>query len=291
MLGRRANKPGGGVAEPGKIIAFDRVGHTETTMPSRLFAPPPKLFLATSAADDDDDRDEAAVPERVEAVTSPNSIMQAGSLASPAVARHTLNSGPPAPCSRRGSSGGGGGGRRYEENSRRRRWDARPVGLGLADALNGAETATVLTAVTGRTLCPVRTIDAPSSCSHSPPPASKELVGVNSLRRNPVGQSLASRCLSPGDMEASEDYTRVIARGPNNPPRTVHIFDDDDRVDVGAAGGLPAVGGEAGFFLRWWCHGCGMDLGQGKDIFMYRGKMAFCSHECRYRKMLLDEKL
>ncbi|XP_059316189.1 FCS-Like Zinc finger 14-like isoform X2 [Lycium ferocissimum] len=36
------------------------------------------------------------------------------------------------------------------------------------------------------------------------------------------------------------------------------------------------------------CHLCNKKL-HGKDIFMYRGEIAFCSTECRYRQIVMDE--
>uniref|UniRef100_J3N2S3 FLZ-type domain-containing protein n=2 Tax=Oryza brachyantha TaxID=4533 RepID=J3N2S3_ORYBR len=95
--------------------------------------------------------------------------------------------------------------------------------------------------------------------------------------------------MSPGEMEMSEDYTCVIARGPN--PRTTHIFDNRVVRSSGACFPaeiwLPSAGKDDGF-LRY-CHGCSKDLGLGKDIFMYRGEKAFCSRECRHHEMLFDE--
>lgn len=103
-------------------------------------------------------------------------------------------------------------------------------------------------------------------------------------------------CLSPSEMELSEDYTRVVSHGPN--PRTIHIF-DTCTVENCNDGLSPlrreikfSMDGSSGFpsddFLAF-CHSCRMKLGQGKDIFMYRGEKAFCSHECRNREMLLDD--
>ncbi|MCL7051646.1 hypothetical protein MKW94_024260 [Papaver nudicaule] len=108
-------------------------------------------------------------------------------------------------------------------------------------------------------------------------------------------------CLSASEMELSEDYTCVIAHGPN--PKTTHIF--DDCIVENCCGSL--VGFSASFkkengfssvnspshspaqnFLSF-CYSCKKNLGQGNDIFMYRGEKAFCSHECRYQEMLLDE--
>ncbi|TVU31110.1 hypothetical protein EJB05_22781, partial [Eragrostis curvula] len=226
-------------------------------MPSHLFAPP-KLFLATSA-------DEVAVTEHAsEAVLmSPTSILQAGnSHISPAACHERSSGGAVNPFSRGGSSGGD----RRSQCQRRRPWEARPVGLGLAGALNGEATgAATTTVLAGRRLLPTHTTSAP--CSPSPVVAASEEFGVKSCR----SPAFADRRVSPRKMEASEGYTRVIARGSN--ARTTHIFDDR---------GMSAGGGEDEF-LRW-CHGCSKELGHGKDIFMYRGEMAFCSHECRYRK-------
>ncbi|KAH7442750.1 hypothetical protein KP509_03G102400 [Ceratopteris richardii] len=38
------------------------------------------------------------------------------------------------------------------------------------------------------------------------------------------------------------------------------------------------------------CNGCGRSLHPWKDIFMYRGDQSFCSAECRYQRILLDER-
>ncbi|XP_059637114.1 FCS-Like Zinc finger 14-like [Cornus florida] len=37
------------------------------------------------------------------------------------------------------------------------------------------------------------------------------------------------------------------------------------------------------------CHLCRKKL-HGKDIYMYRGESAFCSEECRYRQIVMDER-
>ncbi|KAJ6678007.1 FCS-LIKE ZINC FINGER 5 [Salix viminalis] len=46
---------------------------------------------------------------------------------------------------------------------------------------------------------------------------------------------------------------------------------------------------EAAHFLRT-CGLCKRRLGPGKDLFMYRGDMAFCSQECREQQMKQDAK-
>ncbi|RLN17233.1 uncharacterized protein C2845_PM02G03280 [Panicum miliaceum] len=96
--------------------------------------------------------------------------------------------------------------------------------------------------------------------------------------------------VAPGEMAMSEDYTCVISRGPN--PRTRHIFDDCivescgdvlvEKMDKGAGAAVAS-----GFLSS--CHTCNKQLGHGNDIFIYRGDKAFCSSECRYQEMLLDE--
>ncbi|XP_004496709.1 FCS-Like Zinc finger 8-like isoform X1 [Cicer arietinum] len=101
-------------------------------------------------------------------------------------------------------------------------------------------------------------------------------------------------CLSASEMELSEDYTRVISHGPN--PRTTHIFDNCIiesscfEFDVGYS--ASAKESEYCFpcesFLSI-CFHCKKNLEQGKDIYMYRGEMAFCSHECRNQGMLFEE--
>ncbi|POO02144.1 Zf-FLZ domain containing protein [Trema orientale] len=110
--------------------------------------------------------------------------------------------------------------------------------------------------------------------------------------------------LSATEMELSEDYTCVITHGPN--PRTTHIFDNcivespggslgfsssakkDNNNNIGFVLSDRAVSYPSGNFLSC-CYTCKKNLGQGKDIYMYRGEKAFCSHECRYEEMLLEE--
>ncbi|OEL14800.1 hypothetical protein BAE44_0024181 [Dichanthelium oligosanthes] len=209
---------------------------------------PPKLFLADSGVSVGVG---SPVPIVEADIMSPTSTLQA------AVISPTSPAATAAPFSRHGvmsSSSSSGGDRRCKGRKSRSRhrhaWEARPGGLGLAGALTG----------------------------DAVPPAATVLTG-QSFRQGRWW------LMSPGEMEASEDYTRVIARGGPN-PRTTHIFDDRVVVDGCGFSRSVGVGGEDDEFLRW-CHGCSKDLGLGKDIFMYRGEMAFCSHECRYREMLL----
>ncbi|KAG2643612.1 uncharacterized protein LOC120679546 [Panicum virgatum] len=46
--------------------------------------------------------------------------------------------------------------------------------------------------------------------------------------------------------------------------------------------------GPCGSFLTA-CSRCRRELSANKDVYMYRGDQGFCSEECRWRQMLLDE--
>ncbi|CAI9118440.1 OLC1v1020012C1 [Oldenlandia corymbosa var. corymbosa] len=83
--------------------------------------------------------------------------------------------------------------------------------------------------------------------------------------------------LSISEMELSEDYTCVISHGPN--PKTTHIFDDCivERCTVGISSSRKQNGicynrsmsFPSQSFLSF-CYNCKKNLGQGKDIYMYR---------------------
>ncbi|XWS08953.1 hypothetical protein CRYUN_Cryun40dG0044400 [Craigia yunnanensis] len=127
------------------------------------------------------------------------------------------------------------------------------------------------------------------------------------LSPSPVGKSIETLnspmvftgSLSATEMELSEDYTCVISHGPN--PRTTHIFDNCIVESCYGVVGLSSSKRENGFlgdrsiyqsesFLSF-CYTCKKNLDQGKDIYMYRGEKAFCSKECRYQEMMLEEGL
>ncbi|XP_060180365.1 FCS-Like Zinc finger 8 isoform X2 [Lycium barbarum] len=105
--------------------------------------------------------------------------------------------------------------------------------------------------------------------------------------------------LSAAEMELSEEYTCVISYGPN--PRTTHIFDDcivesccgvvkysESRKENEFINPSPPMSYPSENFLSF-CHTCKKNLGIGKDIYMYRGEKAFCSSDCRYKEMMLEE--
>ncbi|KAL3828779.1 hypothetical protein ACJIZ3_017581 [Penstemon smallii] len=104
--------------------------------------------------------------------------------------------------------------------------------------------------------------------------------------------------LTASEIELSEDYTCVITYGPN--PRTTHIFDDcivdsccgvvkysESRKQSGVFSDR-AMSYPSESFLSF-CFSCKKNLGEGKDIYMYRGEKAFCSSDCRYKEMMLED--
>ncbi|CAM8940755.1 unnamed protein product [Rhodiola kirilowii] len=92
-------------------------------------------------------------------------------------------------------------------------------------------------------------------------------------------------CLMAGEMERSEDYTRVICRGAN--PRTTHIFDDcvvglsekKSAFFIGEQNLKKRLGRDESFLSL--CSSCGKKLEIGIYIYMFKGEKPFCSEECR----------
>ncbi|CAA0832112.1 Protein of unknown function (DUF581 [Striga hermonthica] len=144
----------------------------------------------------------------------------------------------------------------------------------------------------------------PTSSSLEPSPQSPAEFGIKTknskisspfLESNPVNKDF-TRQLSLKEMELSEDYTCVIYHGPN--PKTTHIFDDcvvddsclgdhsEDSSDQCKAKMDHSEDSSPDFLS--FCHTCKDILEQGKDIYIYRGEKAFCSHECRCEEMFSD---
>lgn len=103
----------------------------------------------------------------------------------------------------------------------------------------------------------------------------------SNLRRSPFGSmnSGGFSSLSASEMELSEDYTCVISYGPN--PRTTHIFDDCIVESCCGVVKFSESRKESGLFstrslsypsesFLSFCYSCKKNLGQGKDIYMYR---------------------
>lgn len=194
-----------------------------------------------------------------------------------------------------------------------------PVGLGIVDALKkspsrpdsrmvlfGSQLKIQIPSLASPTGGAVDSPQSPIEFGIKNKSSQLALFSPAAGRRSPFEPAaLVSGSLSATEMEMSEDYTCVIAHGPN--PKTTHIFDNcviesccggQGFVPVSAAAPRKETAFAAdrdrgsgyltdGFLTS--CHACKKSLGQGKDIFMYRGEKAFCSHECRYQEILFDE--
>ncbi|XP_031489208.1 FCS-Like Zinc finger 8-like isoform X2 [Nymphaea colorata] len=112
-----------------------------------------------------------------------------------------------------------------------------------------------------------------------------------------------SASFSAGEIELSEDYTCVITHGPN--PKTKHIYGDfileeDHSLEIPvtnkpeeSGGGVAQTGCNSfgmGDFLST-CYTCKKKLADGEDIYMYRGEQAFCSPDCRWQEIMIDEEV
>uniref|UniRef100_A0A5B6YG64 FLZ-type domain-containing protein n=1 Tax=Davidia involucrata TaxID=16924 RepID=A0A5B6YG64_DAVIN len=119
---------------------------------------------------------------------------------------------------------------------------------------------------------------------------------LNSVIQTQDSPLASTGCLSMSEMELSEDYTCVISHGPN--PKTTHIYGNCVLENCCGIVSLSELKNENctsthKFNSPWenflsFCYTCKKNLGQGKDIYMYRGEKAFCSRECRGQEMLFD---
>lgn len=186
--------------------------------------------------------------------------------------------------------------------------DLKAIGLGIVDALTKEKSEKKASNSSSRMVLfgSQLKIQIPTEQPNSPSPPEFGVKNKNSLlsMHSPAGEvrnsspRLFTGCLSPREMELSEDYTCVISHGPN--PKKTHIFDNCIVESCGGDGFLcskkesrfledqnSSFYASEGFLS--FCHACGKSLAQGKDIFMYRGEQAFCSHECREREMVSEE--
>jgi len=116
-----------------------------------------------------------------------------------------------------------------------------------------------------------------------------------------------TKSTSQTGMEHSESYTCVTSHGPKS--ITKHIYTrcgmecktvqypvrkqhEHELWDVASPprsnSNVPVFHVE--HFLSA-CYLCKQQLNHGKDIYMYRGDKAFCSVECRYQQILMDERM
>ncbi|PUZ68583.1 hypothetical protein GQ55_2G040000 [Panicum hallii var. hallii] len=109
-----------------------------------------------------------------------------------------------------------------------------------------------------------------------------QLALLSPVQRSPLSSS-AARLARRSEVEelAEEDYTCVIARGPN--PRMTHIF--EDRVVESSAGAGDGGGGDACSILSS-CSGCRKDA-----LLLHRGEREFCSSQYHYEKVLLGKRV
>ncbi|CAG7905115.1 unnamed protein product [Brassica rapa] len=118
-------------------------------------------------------------------------------------------------------------------------------------------------------------------------------TGPTSQMRHPHGQlkpCLQTKVLTVSEIDQTEDYTCVISHGPN--PTITHIFDNSVFVEEATPPCSVPLPQETkkmdtGFLSN--CYTCNKKLDQKQDIYIYRGEKGFCSSECRYQEMLVDQ--
>lgn len=139
-----------------------------------------------------------------------------------------------------------------------------------------------------------------------------------SPRSNPIPIFSKKPTKDDVEIELLEEYTCVISHVGNNMIKKREYFDDGFKRKSGVNGGRTTSywvgtggggdgGGGGGVFCSpsppvfvgggmvfeevdflSSCHLCKKKL-HGLDIFMYRGEKAFCSEECRYKQISIDE--
>lgn len=157
--------------------------------------------------------------------------------------------------------------------------NSRGIGLALIDTLNNKKTENIIS----KPNCRIVFFGFGSA---------------NSGNQTEEPHQALTRCLSAKEMELSEEYTCVISHGPN--PKTTHIFDN---CIVESCRGVVGLSESKKKFYRSFseklsyrpttdflscCFTCKKELGHQKDIYIYRGEKAFCSHECRGQEMKMD---
>ncbi|KAL9233919.1 hypothetical protein vseg_008852 [Gypsophila vaccaria] len=122
-----------------------------------------------------------------------------------------------------------------------------------------------------------------------------DLVGLLPSSENKLTVEELARPLSPEEIELSEDYTCVISHGPV--PKTTHIFCDcvlECHPNCQISGNksdcqIPAPSPYPTNDFLTFCYYCKKKLEEGKDIYMYRGEKAFCSSDCRFEEIAMEE--
>lgn len=155
------------------------------------------------------------------------------------------------------------------------------VGLGLVDSLTD-DSSTPLGSRKVLLGSEMRITDNVTSKNSFTAPVE---AGVVDQKDESMCDDLKGSFMSLDDIVNSEDYTRVVCRGPN--PRTTHFFGDHVLEFEGeqlmpdeskSEESLPPRLEEG---MMSFCYFCGEKLEEGKDIYVYQGDKAFCSMECR----------
>lgn len=111
-----------------------------------------------------------------------------------------------------------------------------------------------------------------------------------------------TECASSLEEEDEEEYTSVTYHEPNRSytkvygghgggdrsPFRIQSSQKSSVFHIAPARVSEAAGAPSPDFLSS-CHLCHKKL-HGEDIYMYRGEKAFCSSECRYRQIVMDER-
>ncbi|XP_006644331.1 FCS-Like Zinc finger 11-like isoform X2 [Oryza brachyantha] len=156
------------------------------------------------------------------------------------------------------------------------------VGLGLVDSLTADDSSTPLGSRKVLLGSEMRITDNLTSKNSFTAPVEVEVVDQ---KDESMYDELKGSFMSLDDILNSEDYTRVVSRGPN--PRTTHFF--GDRVlEFEGEQLMPDENKREESLLPHlkegmmsFCCLCGEELKEGKDIYIYQGDKAFCSMECR----------
>ncbi|KAL0410326.1 UNVERIFIED_CONTAM: FCS-Like Zinc finger 14 [Sesamum latifolium] len=167
------------------------------------------------------------------------------------------------------------------------------VGLGILAALENQDPDSISGGVRSAVLA-----ISPKSASNPIPILSNKIFSEDD----------SSKKLSGDEMGVDEEYTCVISHVGENLIKKEYFESDllgnnngSQRVSVvkGNGGGYEAVsasgggggGGIAALAIADFLDSCFLCKKRlhGLDIFMYRGEKAFCSAECRYRQISIDE--
>ncbi|KAG8084971.1 hypothetical protein GUJ93_ZPchr0010g10147 [Zizania palustris] len=196
------------------------------------------------------------------------------------------------------------GGKLLQSPRSPRSWDARRAGLGgLIDGLadpDGANNRLLgLQIRQTKPHCLTKSYTSQSrTCGAEVTVSSGAQPGVNGhpadLGKFPATGSLPASIgcqrqyigsVSATEVERSEDYTRIIAHGPN--PKTTHIF-GDCILEPCTESYLLVKLSDSGEELRRFCSSCKKKL-DGNDICFYRGDKAFCSGDCRDQEIPVED--